>query len=397
MPSVLVTCPFHQSSTGAGAIRVRRLAKLLSECGLSACILYLDGLVWPLCNKSTGINIPELDSGAGLVVRLLGLIPDGWLRRNFKLCRHLWVLRNSVLMEQAHVMVYGAQFFQLQVLRYIRRSRARCDYRILVDCGELYDWSVKRLISFVNIEQELFRFYGLRQVDKVLVCSPGWVKDSQRAGVPYLYSPGIPDQMNYNDSQYDSPKQNYQYFLFMGRLVERECPENILKIFYQVHLAQPEVHFIFIGDDEYSRFFGLIKTLGIPEDSDFLSRLEVKGFVRDAERQTMVRHAIGTIILRRNTRENRYLFPSRVVEFFQFGCPVVMNNIESFSYNFWTGCDQFVEAHNDVDRARDLLLRLQRDPVYRKGVIDAQSSLYHRRYSAGNVSAGLGDFFAAQT
>jgi glycosyltransferase involved in cell wall biosynthesis len=183
----------------------------------------------------------------------------------------------------------------------------------------------------------------------------------------------------------------------MGRLIERECPENILKIFYEVHVANPEVHFVFIGDNDCTGISRLIKSLEITDDSDFRSKLQVKGFVGDAERQTLVRQAVGTIILRRNTRENRYLFPSRVVEFFQFGCPVIMNKIESFSYNFWTGCDQFIETCDDVDGAQELLLRLHCDPAYRNDVIEAQLALYLQRYSEDNLIGGISDFFRSRS
>ena len=140
------------------------------------------------------------------------------------------------------------------------------------------------------------------------------------------------DSLPFDNAHISKDKFNIVY---SGKLsLEKDGIENILYAFKNVVLKMDKVYLGIYGygsDEENLRIIKKIKDLGLE------GRALFKGYVEREELERAQKDATLLMLLKNKTKQNKYNFPTKMIDYLSIGKPIIMTGLETHKNYFENG------------------------------------------------------------
>lgn len=234
---------------------------------------------------------------------------------------------------------------------------------LIVDCGELFDFSIHNLLNGVNFQQFLFIKFIMSKLSGIIAQSPMWVKKAKYFGISRLYLPCVINK-NFIYRKKESKLNSKINIIFIGKLNDRELPSIIFKSLHLCLKKKLSFEFKILGNQDSKKARYWKNTLS--RNKELNERTSILGFISENEKYKHLAKADIFIMLRQNNNETKHLFPSRIPELLSCANPVIITKTPSLDFFFKENHGvRFISQDNSPEEISKAIMELAKDPKKR--------------------------------
>lgn len=263
---------------------------------------------------------------------------------------------------------------------------------VIFDCVEWFPATIRYIINGVWSEQRRLYAHSIKGANAIIGVSPFWKRWAADREMPCFWLPPITGE--YEAARPDVRPERELRVLFMGRWIEREMPLTLLRGIERARESGVAVRLDVIG--EIGQSIWEWRALRYYRRSSRLQEcVHIHGFVSENRKKELLSSCDISVVFRRECRETRALFPTRLPELMMSGTAMVLTRVTTFMGLFEDNDSVFYISPEDKGREfGELLKYLSRNRaelrrVGSKGRKVAQETFTQPRY-AGALNSYIG-------
>lgn len=278
----------------------------------------------------------------------------------------------------------------------IFNARIKYDFKVIMDLGE-NPWgvflnkkwfSIKTVSNIFVILNELFmttmiEFHYYKKTDAFFIINPAMLRllPTQKtcAYVPLLIwanSPGQALPLNYE-----------KYFVYIGSQdIKKDDLLTLLKAFRMLTKKYSDYHLVMTGNPS-KQLRELIRKMG-------LENIVVStGFLEEDEISLLVGNSTACILTKKDSLQNRYNFPTKLLQYIVYGSLLVCSDYGILKYYFRDNENALTYSPgNDLSLAEALEKSIILNPVQKQLLAKNLKSLSATKFNASHIMGETNEF-----